>query len=246
MTTLGYITILTLVFSIHTAYKIFIKISNKKYNYEDFLNYKKEYGEFINESIDYNSFLKMNQKKDNIVIKFIQLLFISLIVIAMNMLFVFLSHNFYWLKAYKSLSEKKYESVVVGYNIEVSYGSSFRSYSPRKILIYYPKVKFIDEAGKQIIKQGDLGTNDKNKNPIGEKLIITDKKENDFVNIIEVDWVFFIGTIFIGINSFFSSLISLYPSNLNLKQRIVKSFYFGILIFSINLACLMVLKFLQN
>ena len=64
---------------------------------------------------------------------------------------------------------------------------------------------------------------------------------DEYINIINVDWISIMGIIFISVNSFFSFLVSSYPLNLNFKQRITKSFYFGILILSLNIICILIL-----
>ncbi|CAM3770629.1 Hypothetical transmembrane protein [Flavobacterium branchiophilum] len=240
MTIMGFIIFSILIFSLYLSYKIFIKLSNKKYNYEDFLKYKKEYNEFIIEPFDYDSYLKMNQKDENIFVNIAQYLFTFLLVVIINSLFIILSYSFYWKKTFKTITENKYESEVVGYAIETSTSYTFSKLGS-KILIYYPKVRFINKNGIEIIKQLDVGSNIKDKYKIGKKVVFTYNEGDEYINIINVDWISIIGTIFISVNSFFSFLVSSYPLNLNFKQRITKSFYFGILILSLNIICILIL-----
>jgi hypothetical protein len=241
MTIMSFIIFSILIFSLYISYKIFIKLSNKKYNYEDFLKYKNEYNEFIIEPFDYDSYLKMNRKDENIFVNIVQFLFIFLLVVIINLLFIILSYSFYWGKTFKTITENKYESEVVGYAIETSTSSSFSKSGTRKILVYYPKVKFVNKNGIEIIKQFDVGSNIKDKYKIGKKVVFTYNEGDDYINIINVDWISIMGTIFISVNSFFSFLVSSYPLNLNFKQRITKSFYFGILILSLNIICILIL-----
>ncbi|WP_131705347.1 hypothetical protein [Chryseobacterium sp. BLS98] len=165
-------------------------------------------------------------------------LFISLIMVSVNALTFILSYTFFWEKAYRTFDEPQYTATVVGYKKEITKAKSFPSsstYSDKAI--FFPKVEYTDANGKKIVKTLDITSN--NPPELGEKIKITDAKDRDTTNAVELDWIMFAaGCFFTGIAAFFAALLSTYSTPYPMKKRVAWSLGAGAALTLINIFCI--------
>lgn len=216
MTLLGYFFSAICLFSVYIAYRIFNKILKKR---------------------------SAVKGKSGLLEKGFMLFFISLLVIALNSITMVLSYSFFWEKAYRTLSEKQYEAVVIGYKKENIATKNFSTSGHYNKPIYFPRVKYTNFNGKEVIKTLDITNN--HPPAIGQVLKITDSEVNENANSIQLDWIMLVfGCIFTGLAAFFACLLTTYIRNDTLKKRITYSLYGALVIIVLNAGCilLMVLK----
>ncbi|MBL1219992.1 hypothetical protein JET18_04030 [Chryseobacterium sp. L7] len=217
MTYFGYFVLAVVLFSCYIAYRIFDKILKKKGS---------EKGE------------------KNLPEKIFVLFFVFLLVASINVLTMVLSYTFFWEKGYRTLSETKYEAVVIGYKKETTKTQNFRNSTYDSKFIYFPKVKYTNSEGKEIIKTVDMTSN--HPPAPGQYIKITDRTSRESANAVELNWIVFIfGGIFTGIAAFFALLISSYITECTLKKRITLSLYGAFILCLLNISCVMLIWFKQ-
>lgn len=215
MTFFGYFFLAICLFSLYIAYRIFNKILKKR---------------------------SAVKGKTGWLEKGFMLFFISLIVIALNGVTMVLSYSFFWEKAYRTLSEKQYEAVVIGYKKENISTKNFSTSGYYNKTVYFPKVKYSNINGREVIKTLDI-TND-HPPAIGQTLKITDNETNEAANGIELDWIMSVfGCIFTGLAAFFACLLTTYIKNDTFKKRIVFSLYAAIFMTVLNVGCILLMVF---
>lgn len=162
MTLFGFLIVLINIISIYIGYKIYKKISSKSPD--------KQEGGFIEKEF--------------------VLFFVCLIMICINTMTFVSSYTFIWEKTYRAYVELKYEATVIGFNKELVKTQSFKGSSYYDRPVFFPKVKYINDNGKEIIKTLDYTTN--KPLALGEKIKISDSDyqksqvllmENYMVNI---------------------------------------------------------------
>ncbi|PIF46910.1 hypothetical protein CLU96_3956 [Chryseobacterium sp. 52] len=217
MTFFGYFVLGINLFSLYIGYRIFDKVLKKKSSV-------KGEGNFFEKGL--------------------VLFFICLLMISINSLTMILSYTFFWEKAYRSISENKYEAVVIGYKKESVKTQNFRNSTYDNKFAYFPKVKYINSDGNEIIKTVDLTSN--HPPSIGQKLPITDKNTRGSANTIDINgMMFIIGGVFTGIAAFFASLISTYVTQYTFRKRIALSLYAALIIGILNGTCTLIMYFRQ-
>lgn len=215
MTFLGYFFLIVCLFSCYIAYRIFDKILKKR----SAVNGKSGWLE-----------------------KGFMLFFISLLIIALNSITMVLSYSFFWEKAYRTLSEKKYEAVVIGYKKENIAAKNFPTSGYYSNPAYFPRVKYTNSNGKEVIKTLDI--TDDHPPTIGQTLKITDTEFNENANSIELDWIMLIfGCVFIGLATFFACLLTTYIKNDAFKKRVTFSLYGALAIIVLNAGCILMMVF---
>ncbi|MCT2409757.1 hypothetical protein NZD88_19570 [Chryseobacterium antibioticum] len=171
--------------------------------------------------------------KEGFVEKGFVFLFICLLMISINSLTMILSYTFFWEKAYRSVSENQYEAVVIGYKKEITRTQNFRSSSYHNTAIYFPKVKYVNSEGKEVIKVVDMTSN--HPPSLGQTLNITDNRTRRSANNTDINGLVFIfGCIFTGVAAFFAILIATYTTEYSLKIRITISAYGALILCVIN------------
>ncbi|MBP2616364.1 hypothetical protein [Chryseobacterium jejuense] len=154
-----------------------------------------------------------------------------------------LSYSFFWEKAYRSVSEKQYEAVVIGYKKENIATRNFPTSGYYNNPAYFPRVKYTNFKGDEVIKTLDI--TDDHPPAIGQTLKITDSETSEEANSIELDWIMLVfGCVFTGLGAFFACLLTTYIKNETFKKRITLSLYGALVIIVLNAGCilLMVLK----
>ncbi|OCA79233.1 hypothetical protein BBH99_19525 [Chryseobacterium contaminans] len=215
MTFFGYFFLAIFLFSLYIAYRIFNKILKKR---------------------------SAVKGKTGWLEKGFMLFFISLIVIALNGVTMVLSYSFFWEKAYRTLSEKQYEAVVIGYKKENISTKNFSTSGYYNKTVYFPKVRYSNINGREVIKTLDI-TND-HPPAIGQTLKITDNETNEAANGIELDWIMSVfGCIFTGLAAFFACLFTTYIKNDTFKKRIVFSLYAALFMAVLNVGCILLMVF---
>ncbi|WP_336958539.1 hypothetical protein [Chryseobacterium contaminans] len=215
MTFFGYFFLAICLFSLYIAYRIFNKILKKR---------------------------SAVKGKTGWLEKGFMLFFISLIVIALNGVTMVLSYSFFWEKAYRTLSEKQYEAVIIGYKKENISTKNFSTSGYYNKTVYFPKVKYSNINGREVIKTLDI-TND-HPPAIGQTLKITDNETNEAANGIELDWIMSVfGCIFTGLAAFFACLLTTYIKNDTFKKRIVFSLYAALFMVVLNVGCILLMVF---
>lgn len=81
-----------------------------------------------------------------------------------------LAYSFIWEKTYRAYIEVKYEATVIGYQKELVKTQSFKGSSYYDRPVFFPRVKYINNQGEEVIKTLDITTN--NIIPIGESIVI--------------------------------------------------------------------------
>lgn len=215
MTLFGYFFVAICLFSLYIAYRIFNKILKKR------------------------SAIK---GKSGLLEKGFMLFFISLLVISLNGITMVLSYSFFWEKAYRTLSEKQYEAVVIGYKKENIAAKNFPTSGHYEKPVYFPRVKYTNFNGKEVIKTLDI--TDDHPPAIGQTLKITANEANEAANSIELDWVMFVfGSVFTGLAAFFACLLTTYIKNDPFKKRIIFSLYGACFIIVLNAGCILLMVF---
>ena len=196
--------------------------------------------------IGYKIFKKIDEtksplnKKNGFLGNFFFILVISLIMILINAMTFVTSYSFFWEKAYRSITENRYEATVIGYKKEISKTQNFRNSTYYDAFIFFPQVKYQNGDGNTQIKTLDITSRKPFK--IGAKVNITDNRGKEKANTISINWgIFIFGTFFTGVSAFFASLLSTYITNNSFKIRVKKSVYFGVFIFIINICCVLLL-----
>lgn len=213
MTSLGYLSIVIIVCSLFIAYHLSLKIFRKTDNQGKMLE------------------------------KVFIIIFTSLILCILNSLTFITSYSYFWEKAYRSITENKYEAIVVGYQQEISSSkSSFNNtYLPNKKIIYFPKVRYTNSEGQEVTKKLDI-TSDKPLK-IGKKIKITDNTEISNANTLQLDWFVFLGgSLLTGIAAFFSYLVSSYIGAYQMKKRVINSCYYGFSLMLFNILCIIIIN----
>lgn len=191
----------------------------------------------------FNKILKQKSKvkgKSGVLEKGFMLFFISLMMIVLNSLTLLLSYSFFWEKAYRSISEKQYQAVVIGYKKETIATRNFSTSGYYNKQVYFPKVKYLNENGKEIIKTLDL--TDNNPPAIGQTLKITATEISQNANSIELNWIMFaLGSVFTGLSAFFACLLTTYIQNITFKKRVGISLYGALVILVLNGACIVLI-----
>lgn len=173
------------------------------------------------------------------------LIFINLIITSLYLFTFILSYSFFWEKAFRVSFEPIYNAEVVGYKEEIVKTQNFRGSTYYNKTIYFPKVKFLDSDGKEIIKVADITTN--SPIAIGEKITITDSHSKKNINLLDSNWTMLLfGSIFTGLTSFFAVLLTSYLLNNSFKERIHLSGYFAMFFLFLNLLCVLLLYFKVN
>lgn len=217
MTFFGYFVVVVILFSIYAGYRIFSKIIRTR---------------------------NADKKEGGILEKGFLLFFVCLIMMVINTLTFVLSYSFFWEKAYRTLSENRYEAVVTGYKKEMVKSQNFRNSSYSDKPVYFPEVEFTNGEGNKVIKTLDIAENNPPK--IGEHLQITDKSSENSANAIDLNWImFFFGSIFTGVAAFFACLLFSYTTEHTMKKRISVSAYSGLLILLINIGCVVIIYLKQ-
>lgn len=217
MTFFGCFVLVVTLFSVYAGYRIFNKVSQNK---------------------------NRDKKEGGILEKGFLLFFVCLIMMVINTLTFVLSYSFFWEKAYRTLSENKYEAVVTGYKKEMVKSQNFRNSSYSDQPVYFPEVEFTNGEGNKIIKTLDVAENNPPK--IGEHLQITDKSSEKSANAIDLNCImFFFGSIFTGVAAFFACLLFSYTTEQTMKKRISVSAYSGLLILLINIGCVVIIYLKQ-
>lgn len=213
MTFLGYFILAICLFSLYIAYRIFDKILKKR---------------------------SVVKGKSGLLEKGFMLFFISLLVISLNSITMVLSYSFFWEKAYRSLSEKQYEAIVIGYKKENIASKNFPTSGYYNKPAYFPRVKYTNFKGEEVIKILDI--TDDHPPAIGETIKITDSETAKEANSIELDWIMLVfGCVFTGLAAFFACLLSTYTKNETLKKRITLSFYGALLVILLNAGCILLI-----
>lgn len=213
MTFLGYFFLAISLFSLYIAYRIFNKILKQK---------------------------NAAKGKSGLLEKVFMLFFISLLIITVNSLALILSYSFFWEKAYRSISEKQYEAVIIGYKKEMIATRNFSNSGYYNKQVNFPIVKYTHENGKEMIKTLDL--TDNHPPAIGQTLKITDTKTSEKANSIELDWIMLaFGSIFTGLSAFFACLLTTYIQNETFKKRIGISLYGAFVILILNGGCILLI-----
>lgn len=213
MTFSGYFFLAICFFSLYIAYRIFNKILKQR-----------------SEVKGKSGFLE----------KGLMLFFISLMMIVLHSLTLLLSYSFFWEKAYRSISEKHYEAVVIGYKKETIATRNFPTSGYYNKQVYFSKVKYLSENGKETIRTLDLTGN--NPPAIGQTLNITATETGKNANSIELNWIMFaFGSVFTGVTAFFACLLITYIQNTTFKKRIGISLYGALAILILNIACILLI-----
>ncbi|WP_347217135.1 hypothetical protein [Chryseobacterium sp.] len=213
MTFLGYFFLIVCLLSIYTAYRIFDKILKKRSAIKGKIGWLE---------------------------KGFMLFFISLIMISLNSITMVLSYSFFWEKAYRSISEKQYEAVVIGYKEENISTRNFPTSGYYNKMVYFPQVKYIGSNGKEVIKTLDI--TDNHPPAIGQTLRITDSVTRERANRIELNWIMLaFGCAFTGLAAFFTCLLTTYIKNETLKKRISLSLYGALVILALNAGCVLLI-----
>lgn len=217
MTFFGYFVLAVSLFSLYIGYGIFDKILKKK-------------GE--------------TKGEPGILEKGLGLLFICLLMISINSLTMILSYTYFWEKTYRTITEEQYEAVVIGYEKETIKVQNFRNSGYDDEVVFFPKVKYKDVDGKEVIKTVDITDNEPP--AIGTSLKITDKESKESANATEVDGIMFIfGCIFTGLGAFFTCLLSTYATQYTFKRRIRLSVYCGLAMLVLNIVCIILIGMKQ-
>lgn len=215
MNSLQFLIVTMIIFSTYIGFRIFNKILNEK---------------------------KYSNKKNSIVEKIFLILFITIIILILNAMTFIMSYNFFWQKAYRSKTENHYVGIVVGYKKEISKTQNFQKSTYYDTYIFFPKVSYINDDGKTIIKTLDITSRKPFK--IGEKVKLSDNLKKNRANTESLNWgIFILGGFFTGIAAFFLTLLSSYISIYSLKKRINLSIIVGISIIFVNLFCVIILYF---
>lgn len=206
MTFFGYFVLVIVLLSVYIAYRIFGKIRKKKSTVKG---------------------------KEGFLEKGFVFLFICLLTISINSLTMILSYTFFWEKAYRSVSENPYEAVVIGYKKEITRTQNFRSSTYHNTAIYFPKVKYTNSEGQEVIKVVDMTSN--HPPSLGQTLKITDSTTRGSANNTDINGLMFIfGCIFTGVAAFFAVLIATYTTEYSLKKRMTVSAYGALILCVIN------------
>ncbi|REC63515.1 hypothetical protein DRF65_05310 [Chryseobacterium pennae] len=213
MTFLGYFFSAVCLFSLYIAYRIFNKILKSK---------------------------SAVKGKIGFIEKGFMLIFISLLIITVNSLTLVLSYSFFWEKAYRGISEKQYEAVVIGYKKETIATRNFSTSGYYNKQVYFPEVKYINVNGKEVIKALDL--TDNIPPAIGQTLKITDTEVSEKANRIELNWIMMaFGSVFTGLTAFFACLLTTYLRNEAFKKRVSISLYGALVIWVLNGVCILLM-----
>ncbi|MGG5208455.1 hypothetical protein ACQWU4_05870 [Chryseobacterium sp. MIQD13] len=211
MTFFGGLVAVVVLFSLFIGYRIFSRISDKK---------------------------EHSGRKGGFFEKIFLFLFIAVLMISINALTFILSYTFFWEKAYRTFDEPQYTATVVGYKKEITKAKNFPSsstYSDK--VIFFPKVEYTDAEGRKIVKTLDITSN--NPPGLGEKIKITDAKDRDSTNAVELDWIMFAaGCVFTGVAALFAVLLSTYSTSYSMKKRVVWSLGAGAALTLINIFCI--------
>lgn len=217
MTFFGYFVLVVTLFSVYAGYRIFSKIIRIR---------------------------NRDKKEGSIPEKIFLLFFVCLVMIVINTLTFVLSYSFFWEKAYRTLSENRYEAVVTGYKKEMVKSQSFRNSSYSDKPVYFPEVEYTNREGDKITKTLDIAEN--NPPHIGQRLQITDKSSENSANAVDLNWMMlFLGSIFTAMAAFSACLLWSYTTAHSLKKRLILSIYCGLLILSLNIACIAVIYLKQ-
>lgn len=202
--------VVILLFSLYFGYKVYLKLLQKQ---------------------------QVKDEKTSLLGKIILLFFASLIIVSLNILTLVLSYSYIWEKTFRAYNEQKYEAVVVGYKKEEIKTQNFKSGSYYNRSVFFPKVRYKNQKGNEIIKTVDI-TSD-SPFSIGETIMITDSTSQDNANILELNWIMLIFlTLFTATGAFFSSLIFTFLKDLTMKKRISYSLYVAGFMIFINLICI--------
>ncbi|AZB27334.1 hypothetical protein [Chryseobacterium bernardetii] len=213
MSFLGYFFLAVCLLSLCIAYRIFDKILKKR---------------------------TVVKGKSGLLEKVFMLFFISLLVISLNSLTLVLSYSFFWEKAYRTLLEKQYEAVVIGYKKENISTKNFPTSGYYNKQVYFPKVKYINTSGREVVKTLDI--TDDHPPAIGQVIKITDREISKEVNSIELNWIMLIfGCVFTGLSAFFACLLTSFIHNETLKKRINFSLYGAFFIIILNAGCILLM-----
>lgn len=214
MTSFGFFVVLINIISLFIGYRIYKKLRSKS----------------------------PDKKEGNIIEKGFVLFFVCLLMICINTMTFVSSYTFIWEKTYRAYVELKYEATVIGYKKELVKTQSFKGSSYYDRPVFFPKVKYINENGKEIIKTLDYTTN----KPLemGEKVKISDSDSQTSANALEINWIMLSFTcVFTALAGFFACLLFTYISNHDLKKRIWLSMWCGVGILIFNGLCTLLLYF---
>lgn len=175
----------------------------------------------------------VDKKEGSILEKGFVLFFVCLLMICINTMTFVSSYTFIWEKTYRAYVELTYEATVVGYKKELVKTQSFGKSSYYDRPVFFPKVKYSDEKGQEIIKTLDFTTNKPLE--VGEKIKITDAESQASANALDINWIMLFGTsVFTAVAGFFAFLLFTYISNYDLKKRIHLSVWFALGIMILN------------
>lgn len=172
--------------------------------------------------------------------KSILFFFTGLIIVSINMLTFVLAYSYIWEKTFRAYNEQKFEAMVIGYKKEEIKTQNFKNGSYYTRSVFFPKVKYKNQQGNEIIKTLDLTSN--SPFSIGKTIIITDSDSQDNANTLDLNWIMLLLlAIFTGIGAFFSSLIFTFSKDLMMKKRIHYSSYIAVGMIFINAVCILLL-----
>lgn len=199
-----------LLFSLYSGYKVYLKLLKKQH---------------------------IKDEKNSLFGKILLLFFTSLIIVSLNILTLVLSYSYIWEKTFRAYNEQKYEAVVIGYKKEEIKTQNFKSGSYYNRLVFFPKVKYKNQEGQEIIKTVDI-TSD-SPFSIGDTMMITDSTSQNNANVLDLNWIMLLFlTLFTAIGVFFSSLIFTFSKDFTMKKRMHYSLYVAVFIIFINSVCI--------
>lgn len=182
----------------------------------------------------------VGKKKGSILERGFVLFFVCLLMICINMMTFVISYTSIWMKTYRTYVELQYVATVIGYKKVLVRTQSFRKSSYDDVPMFFPKVKYNNEKGQEIIKTLDFTTN----NPLemGKKVKITDAESQTSANSLDIKWIMLFGTsVFTAVAGFFAFLLFTYISNYDLKKRIQLSLWFALGMMILNCICTLLL-----